>query len=222
LKYEIKHGPSFASLFLELSPGDAVRTESGAMVGMSTGLDIRTKAYGGFIKALLRKLLGGESIFQNTYTAEKEAGRLILSPTMPGEIRHYKMEKGKPFILQGSSFLACSPSVTMKTRYGGLKSMMSGEGLFLLEIGGEGDLWFNAYGNIVDVDVDGEYIVDTGHIVAFESGLNFKVRKVGGLKSLVFSGEGFVAAFSGKGKLYIQSRTVSALLGWITPMLPQR
>jgi uncharacterized protein (TIGR00266 family) len=86
---------------------------------------------------------------------------------------------------------------------------------------GTGDVWFNAYGNIVEVDVDGEYVVDTGHIVAFEPGLNFKVARVGGLKSTLLSGEGFVARFKGKGKLYIQSRTVSSLLGWITPLLPK-
>jgi uncharacterized protein (TIGR00266 family) len=221
LQFQIKHGPSFASLFLDLAPGEAVRTEAGAMVAMSDNLEIKTKAYGGVFKALLRKLFGGESVFQNTYTPKGGNGELILSPTMPGEIRHVKMEN-KPFILQGSSFLASSPDVTMKTKYGGMKSMISGEGLFLLEINGTGDLWFNAYGNIVEVDVNGEYIVDTGHIVGFENGLTFKVRKVGGLKSTILSGEGFVAAFSGKGKLYIQSRTVSALLGWITPMLPQR
>ena len=222
MKHEIKHGPSFASLFLELEPGEAVRTEAGAMVGMSTNLDIKTKAYGGFLKALLRRLLGGESVFQNTYTAKEGAGSLIVSPTLPGEVRHYKIEKGKPLTLQGSSFLASSPDVAMKTKYGGLKSMVSGEGLFLLEMKGDGDLWFNSYGNIVEVDVDGEYVVDTGHIVAFEQGLSFKVKRVGGLKSTLFSGEGFVAGFKGKGKLYIQSRTVSSLVGWIAPMLPMR
>lgn len=219
---EIKFGPSFASLFLTLAKGESVRTESGAMVGMSTNLDLATKAYGGFFKALIRKLFGGESIFQNTYTAQTDGAMLILSPTLPGEIRHCEIASGNPMILQASAFLACSPDVSMKTKYGGLKSMLSGEGLFLLEIGGQGDLWFNAYGNIVEVNVDGEYIVDTGHIVGFEPGLSFSVRKVGGLKSLIFSGEGFVAAFKGKGKLYIQSRTISSLLGWITPLLPVR
>ncbi len=221
MKQEIKHGPSFASLFLDLEPGEKVRTEAGAMAGMSSNMKISTKVYGGFIRALLRKLLGGESVFQNTYTPDGEPGQLILSPTTPGEIRHATLEKGKPLTLQASSFLASSPDISMKTAYGGLKSMLSGEGLFLLKMSGEGDLWFNAYGNITEIDVDGQYIVDTGHIVAFEDGLKFKVKKVGGFKSTLLSGEGFVMNFSGKGKLYIQSRTVSSLLGWIAPMLPR-
>ncbi len=220
MKQEIKHSPSFASLFLDMEPGEAVRTEAGAMVGMSSNMSITTKVYGGFLMALIRKLLGGESIFQNTYTPEGAPGRLILSPTMPGEIRHYAMQNGRPLTLQATSFLASSPDISMKTAYGGMKSMLSGEGLFLLKMEGDGDLWFNAYGNIVDIDVDGEYVLDTGHLVALEDGLKFKVKKVGGLKSTLLSGEGFVMHFSGKGKLFIQSRTVSSLLGWITPMLP--
>lgn len=222
MKFEVKHGPSFASLFLNLEAGEQVRTEAGAMVGMSDNLSIKTKAYGGFFKAMVRRLFGGESVFQNTYSAQGGAGELILSPTLPGQIKHVELVKGKSFILQGSAFLASSPSVALKTKYGGLKSMVSGEGLFLLETKGAGDLWYNSYGNIVEVEVDGSYVVDTGHIVAFEDGLKFKVKKVGGLKSTLLSGEGFVAHFSGKGKLYIQSRTVSALVGWLTPMLPAR
>ena len=221
MKQEIKHGPSFASLFLDLEPGEKIRTEAGAMAGMSSNMKITTKVYGGFIRALIRKFLGGESVFQNTYTPDGGPGQLILSPTTPGEIKHAALEKGKPMTLQASAFLASSPDISMKTAYGGLKSMLSGEGLFLLKMSGQGDLWFNAYGNITEIDVDGEYIVDTGHIVAFEDGLKFKVKKVGGLKSTLLSGEGFVMNFKGKGKLYIQSRTLSSLLSWITPMLPR-
>lgn len=221
MEFQIKHGPSFASLFLDLSKGDRVRTEAGSMVAMSSDMKIKTKAYGGLIKALIRKLLGGESVFMNTYSTGSDKGELVLSPTVPGEIRHVDLQKSE-FILQGSAFLASDPDIKIKTKYGGFKAMLSGEGLFLLSAKGTGNLWFNSYGNITEVDVDGKYVVDTGHIVGFEPGLKFKVKKVGGMKSLLFSGEGLVAEFSGKGKLYIQSRTVSSLLGWITPMLPSR
>lgn len=220
MEFKITHGPSFASLFLTLNKGDKVRTEAGSMVAMSEDLKISTKAYGGFLRALIRKLLAGESVFMNTYEPVSDGSELVLSPTLPGEIRHIKVDK--EFILQGSSYMASDPSISLKTKYGGIKAMVSGEGLFLLSAKGKGDLWFNSYGNIVEVDVDGSYVVDTGHIVGFEPGLKFKVKKVGGLKSTLFSGEGLVAEFSGKGKLYIQSRTVSSLVGWVTPMLPMR
>jgi uncharacterized protein (TIGR00266 family) len=219
VNHEIKHGPSFASLHLELGKGESVRTEAGAMVAMSADMGIQTKVYGSFLKALFRKLLGGESVFQNTYTPGGDKGSLVLSPTTPGQIIHYPLEKSA-IVLQASAFMASHPDVKLKTKYGGVKSMVSGEGLFLLEASGTGDLWFNAYGNIVEIEVDGEYIVDTGHIVAFEPGLKFKVAKVGGLKSTLLSGEGFVARFKGKGKLWIQSRTVSSLVGWLEGLLP--
>jgi uncharacterized protein (TIGR00266 family) len=221
VKFEINHGPSFASLFLTLDKSDSVRTEAGSMVAMSDGMEIKTKAYGGFFKALIRKLLGGESVFMNTYTPGGTEGELVLSPKIPGEVRHVDMS-GDEFILQSSAYLASDPDIGLKTKYGGLKSMLSGEGLFLLAAKGKGNLWFNAYGNITEIEVDGKYTVDTGHIVGFEPGLKFKVKRVGGLKSTLFSGEGFVAEFSGKGKLYIQSRTLGSLVGWLTPMLPIR
>lgn len=220
MQFEIKHSPSFASLFLTLAKGDKVRTESGSMVAMSEDMNISTKAYGGLFKALIRKMLGGESVFMNTFEPGKDGGELVLSPTIPGEIRHVELNK-QELIIQSTSFLASDPDVSLKTKYGGLKSMLSGEGLFLLSAKGTGNLWFNSYGNIVEVDVDGGYVVDTGHIVAFEPTLSFKTKKVGGLKATLFSGEGFVANFSGKGKLYIQSRTINSLVNWVTPLLPK-
>jgi uncharacterized protein (TIGR00266 family) len=90
----------------------------------------------------------------------------------------------------------------------------------LLECAGEGDVFVNSYGGIHEVPVDGKFIVDTGHIVAFEGTLDFRVRSIGGLKSLLFSGEGLVCEFTGRGTLWVQSRNLSALTGWLRPMLP--
>ena len=90
-----------------------------------------------------------------------------------------------------------------------------------MKLSGSGNLYFNAYGDIQEVDVDGEYIVDTGHVVGFEPSLNFKIRGLGGLKSTLFSGEGLVMRFRGKGKLYIQSRNLNSLASWVTPYLPR-
>jgi len=97
---------------------------------------------------------------------------------------------------------------------------MGGEGLFLLSATGAGDLFINAYGGIREIDLNGSFIVDTGHIVAFEDSLTFNVKKVGSWKSTLFSGEGLVCEFSGKGKLWIQTRNLSALVAWLRPMLP--
>ncbi len=64
------------------------------------------------------------------------------------------------------------------------------------------------------MDIAGEYIVDTGHIVAFDPTLTFKIERVGGLKSLFLSGEGLVCRFSGQGRLYIQTRNQNSFTAW--------
>ncbi len=92
--------------------------------------------------------------------------------------------------------------------------MFSGEGLFFLKASGTGELFFSSFGAIHKVQVQGEYIVDTGHIVAFEPSLSFKLEKVGGLKSLFLSGEGLVCRFSGSGTLYVQTRNQNSFAAW--------
>ncbi len=85
-----------------------------------------------------------------------------------------------------------------------------------MEASGAGDLWFNSYGGIHPVQVNGSYVVDNGHIVAFDSGLTYTIKRAGkGLKALVASGEGFVCEFQGQGTVYIQSRNVGALVEWL-------
>ena len=122
--------------------------------------------------------------------------------------------------MQGTSFLAASEGIEVKAVYAGLWGFLSGEGLFMLRCSGTGDLWINAYGAIVEQEVDGEFIVDTGHLVAMDSRLAYHVKSVGGLKSMMFSGEGLVMSIQGKGKLYTQTRSLGGLVGWVRPLLP--
>ena len=99
-------------------------------------------------------------------------------------------------------------------------SFFSGESLFLIRCSGHGDLWFNTYGALLEVDVTGDYVVDTGHIVAFTDGLDYSVTKVGGYKSLFLSGEGLVCRFRGEGKVWIQSRKAPAFIWWANAFRP--
>ena len=92
-------------------------------------------------------------------------------------------------------------------------------GLFRLVLSGTGTVWFGAYGGIMEKQVQGEYIVDTNHLVAYEPGLKMKLQLSGGIFSSIFSGEGLVTRLEGKGKAYIQTRSLSGLAGWINPRL---
>ena len=217
----ISSAPDYAMAEVALAAGEKIVVEAGAMAAMSPNLSMETKARGGILASLKRSALGGESFFINTYTAEGSPGQLYLSPGPPGDLRHIQL-RGEEFYIQSGSYVASGPGVNLDTKWGGYKLFFGGEGLFILKATGSGDLIFNSFGAIHEVDVDGHYTVDTGHIVAFESGLQFNVRKVGGLKSLFLSGEGLVCDFSGKGKLYLQTRKPTGFVHWLNGFRPSK
>lgn len=216
MRHEIRNRPDYASLHLELDTGDAVVTEAGAMMAMDTELDLQTNLQGGFMAAA-KRALGGESLFLNTYTATADAQRLDVAPATPGDLVHVEVAPGRELTVQRGSFCACTPGVELDSSWGGAKTFFGGEGLIMLKARGSGDLWLASYGAIHEVDVEGEYTVDTGHIVAFEDTLTFDLRKSGGLKSLFLSGEGIVCAFRGRGRLWMQTRSAPALAGILHP-----
>lgn len=215
LAWEIRNRPSYASLDLELK-GGAVRAESGAMVAMTDGVETETKMYGG-LAAVARKLLGGESLFLTRYSG---SGRVTLAPKLVGDIAHFAMG-GRALMSQAGAFLAASPEVEMGTKFAGLRGIFGGEGAFFLRYEGRGDLFLTAYGAILEVEVTDRYVVDTGHLVAWDAELDFSVTGAGGLKSLFFSGEGLVIEFSGRGKVWIQTRTLDAFVRSLIPYLPR-
>ncbi|MEC7986551.1 MAG: TIGR00266 family protein [Myxococcota bacterium] len=215
MDFEIKHKPDYASLHIKLQSGEQILTEAGAMMGMSPELKMESNLKGGLLSAA-KRARGGESMILNTYTATGDGQRLDLAPSAPGDMLHIELAE-RDIMIQSGSFCASQPSVTIDTKWGGAKTFFGGEGLFMLKASGDGHLWITSYGAIHEVFVDGTYIIDTGHIVAFEDSLSFNVRKVGGLKSLFFSGEGLVCEFSGKGRLWFQTRNPATLAAFAHP-----
>ena len=211
-------GPAFARARVAMDAGEELKAESGAMVSMSGTVDIETGMKGGFLKSVARKLLTSESFFQNTFHA-RSPGEVTLAPALPGDIMLREME-GESLILQSGSYLGSGTGIEMETKWGGARSFFSREGLFLLRAFGRGPLLFSSYGGIIEVAVPASgYVVDTGHLVAFEPSLEWTVDKVGGMKSLLFSGEGLVCRFRGQGRLWLQTRSFDAFLGQIIPHL---
>ena len=157
----------------------------------------------------------GESLFVGEFS-HPEGGEVSFSPSVPGTV-HHRHVNNDMLILTGGSFMACTPGVKLGTQFGGIKSMFSGEGLFFIECTGTGDLFFNTYGALIEKDVVGDLTVDTGHVVAWEPTLSYTIRGMGGLKSTLLSGEGLAMHFSGVGKIYLQSRIMPALAGWLAP-----
>ncbi len=230
--FEITHGPSFAMLRLDLAPGDLVVAEAGSMVARhrhvqmtprfnaprGAGLFARFQA---FLVALVRKLVGGESFIVNHFQSQGQPGSVWLAPVLSGQIHHRRIRRGERLVMSTGAYLAHRGDVELKLRFGGLQGLLAKEGLFFLEAVGEGDLWFNSYGGIHAIPVQGSFIVDTGHIVAYEGSLSFRITSAGGgVKGLFASGEGLVCEFQGQGTVYVQTRNLGALVDWLLPMLP--
>ncbi|NVB37618.1 TIGR00266 family protein [Pseudenhygromyxa sp. WMMC2535] len=235
MQHQIEFGPAFAWLKVQLAPNEVLQAEAGAMVRQTPGLEMDTRLNAGrsagffakvkaFFAAMARKFLGGETVFVNDFHGP-QGGEVVLAPSLSGHIMHQLLDGNRTLFIQASAYLASTGTVDTKLRFGGLKSMLGGEGLVLQECSGQGDVWINSYGGITEVPINGTFVVDTGHIVAFDGDLTFKVRAAGSggggfsLKSFLFSGEGLVCEFTGQGRVWIQSRNLGALVGWITPYL---
>lgn len=214
--------PDFAMLKVRLEqPGEKIVAESGAMVAMGPAIEIQTNMRGGLLAAAKRKMLGGESIFQNTFIAQAPDQDLFLAAPAEGDMRALQLAPGQEFFLQSGAYVAhIGDELQLDTKWGGVKSFFSGVGFFMLRVVGPGTLFYATYGAIHEVSVDGHYTCDTGHIVGFGPGLTYGIRKFGGFKGLFFSGEGLVCDFQGAGSLLLQTRNPSSLASFLQPFRP--
>lgn len=230
LAHEVLHGPSLAMLKLDLGPGQSVTAEAGSMVAHARDVRMDTRlnadpAAGVFASlwalliALVRKVVGGETFFVNKFSSAR-GGTVWIAPTLAGQVE-YRLLRGERIVLSRGAYLAHAGNLHTRLVFGGLRALLAKEGLFFLEISGHGELWFTSYGGIHALDVRGSYLVDSGHLVAYEGALSLSVQSSGGgLVGLVASGEGLVCAFAGEGRVYIQARNMESLAGWLEPLLP--
>lgn len=217
MKATIKGGHAFSYVDVELDPGETLITESDAMSSMDAQLDLTAHFNGGFFKGLMRKFLGGESLFiSHFHNATSQVRRMTIVQPTPGQILCREL-KGEEFNLQPGAFLACESGVTIGLKFAGFTSWIAREGMFKIVVSGTGNVWFGAYGALLEKEVDGEYIVDTSHLVAYEPGLKLNLQLAGGIFSSFFGGEGLVTRVSGKGKIIIQTRSISGLASWLNP-----
>lgn len=222
MEIEILYRPSYSLAMLQLAPGEEVRVEGGSMVSMSYGVTLETRAAGGLMKSLARSVLGGESFFQNTYKAPAGGGEVSVAPSLPGDLFTLELQN-ESLMVQSGAYVASEMGVLLDTKWSGAKTFFASEGLIMLRASGAGKLVLSSYGAIHEKTLgQGEtYTVDTGHLVAFSEGIGFSVRRVGGIKSTLFSGEGLVVDLTGPGRVLLQTRSVDAFLSWLIPKLPK-
>ena len=218
----IKHQPAFALAVVKLAGNEEIKVEPGAMVSHSDGLTTETKASGGLFGGL-KRMVAGESFFQNTWKAPAQGGEITLASTLPGDMITLAIS-GNEFLLRSGAYVASEMNVSMAASWGGSKGFFGVGGLVLLKITGNGKVLACSYGAIEErVLGPGQiYTVDTGHIVGFDATVQFAVQKSGSWKSTILGGEGLVCRLTGPGRVLMQSRSEEAFLGWLLPKLPSK
>jgi uncharacterized protein (TIGR00266 family) len=220
MQIQVDYRPAHSLARVALQPNESVVAESGAMVGMSTNVQMQTQS-GGLMSGL-KRMFGGESFFRNTFTAQGAPGEVLLAHSLCGDMNVLEMTDAGYYI-QSSSFIASTPNVNIETKVGGFKSFFAGEGVFVLKATcqGPGQVLVGAFGGVQELACDGNLVIDTGHLVAWDSTLTYTVGKSGsGWIASFLSGEGLVCHFSGQGRIWIQTRNPSAYGQTICKMLP--
>lgn len=219
----IKHQPSYALAVVAMEANETIKVEPGAMVSHSDGVTTQTMAEGGFFGGL-KRMVAGESFFQNTWTAPAGGGEITLAPTLPGDMAVLPVVAGEDFLLRSGSYIASEAGVSFDASWGGGKGFFGGGGLVLLKVSGQGKLLLASYGAIEErILAAGQvYTIDTAHIVGLDATVKFEVKKSGGWKSTILGGEGLVCQLTGPGRVLMQSRSESAFVAWIIPKLPTK
>lgn len=213
--------PSFAHLRVRLAPGETLIAESGAMASMSGHTQLAARWNGGFLNALVRRYLGGESLFINEVSCppgSSEPAEIVITQPTPGDIVELKLQNTS-ICLQKGAFIAATPGVVLGVAWAGFASWIGGEGLFRLQVSGTGSVWFGGYGAIVTRDLQDELVVDSGHLIAYEPTVSLSARLAGGIFSSFFSGEGLVTRVRGPGRIFLQTRALQGLASWTNGFL---
>lgn len=220
--FEILYTGAFALAVVKLQAEQSVQAEAGAMVSMSGNVELQSQMKGGLMGAF-KRMVGGESAFISTFTARGGPGEVSFAPGAPGDVAAIEM-RNQIFYVQSSSYLAGDTSLTLDTSWGGARTFFGGEGLFVLQVQGSGLLLVSSFGSIHRKRLNhGErYVVDTGHLVAWESHMPYELRRAAqaGIFRSMLSGEGIVAEFTGPGEILIQTRNLAAFAGILKPFFP--
>ena len=220
---------------IELDQGETVVAEAGAMNYMEDGITFEarmgdgTEANEGLLGKLLgagKRMLSGESIFMTHFTNNVPGKRRVaFAAPYPGKIIPVHLgEIGEELICQKDAFLAAALGTNITIAFSKKigAGFFGGEGFILEKLAGDGLAFIHVGGTVIKKELHGETLrVDTGCIAAFTSGIDYDIERAGGLKSMVFGGEGvFLATLSGYGTVWLQSLPFSRLADRIIKSAP--
>ena len=222
MKYEIL-GEPLPVVVCHLEGGESMITERGSMVWMSPNMKMETGA-GGIGKAFGR-MFSGDSIFQNTYTAQGGPGMIAFGSSFPGSIRAIEVDPAHPVVVQKSGFLASEQGVELsiffQKKLGA--GVFGGEGFIMQRLSGHGTAFVEFDGHVVEYQLQPgqQIIVDTGYLAAMDATCSMDIKTVPGLKNMVFGGEGvFNTLITGPGRVWLQTMPISGVAGEILKFMP--
>lgn len=218
MNYEILYQDAFPIIKCNLNKGEHIKAEADAMIGMSGTIDIKGGTEGGIMKGLTR-MFAGESFFFQYLEANRGAGEVLLGHSIPGSIIDVELDGSYGLKVQKNGFLAATEQVQIDTKVQNLtRGIFSGEGFFILEIGGKGTVFLSSYGAIhaVNLQPGEEYIIDNGHLVAWADYMHYSIEKASsGWMNSIMSGECLVCKFRGPGIVLIQTRNPRGFKNWL-------
>lgn len=223
MRYEIQ-GDTLPVVICYLDNGESMITEGGAMAWMSPNMRMDTTTGGGLGKALGR-MLGGESLFQNRYTATGGQGMIAFASSFPGSIRAFQLTPGKEYIFQKKTFLAGEAGVNISVHFQKKvgAGLFGGEGFILQKISGNGTVFAEFDGHVVEYDLKAgqKIVVDSGYLAAMEATCDMDIQTVQGAKNVFFGGEGlFNTVITGPGRVWLQTMPISGVAAAIRPYIP--
>ncbi len=210
-------------LKIPLRQGQSIKAESGSMVAMGNTIDVEGRLEGGLLGGLGR-MLTGEKFFFQTLAARRGPGEVLLAPVTPGDIHAIELNGSESWSVQKDGFFAAAETVDVATKTQNLsQGLFSGEGFFIIKVGGRGTLFVCSYGAIhpLDIPAGEEVIIDNAHLVAWPESTSYKIEKASsGWISSLTSGEGLICRFRGPGRVLIQTRNPAGFGNWIRQFIP--
>ncbi len=221
MRYEVKGG-SFPIVVCHLENGERMITESGSMVWMSPNMQMET--HGGGLGKMFSKAFSGESMFQNTYTANG-AGMIAFGSSFPGQIKPITIAPGQEMILQKSAFLAAEAGVQLSVHFHKkfMTGIFGGEGFIMQRLSGNGTAFVEIDGELIEYELEAgqQIVVDTGNVAGYTPSVQMEVRQVPGLKNKLLGGEGlFNTSLTGPGKVWLQTMPIMNVAMAIRPYIP--
>lgn len=223
MRYEIT-GENLPVVICSLENGESMISESGSMAWMSPNMKMETTSGGGLGK-LFGRMVSGERLFQNVYTAQRGNGMIAFASSFPGSIRAMQIAPDAEIIAQKSAFLAAERGVSYQVYFNKRlgSGFFGGEGFIMQKFSGNGILFAEFDGSIVEYDLEKgqELVVDTGYLAAMTAGCSMDIVTVPGVKNMLFGGEGvFNTIVRGPGHVWLQTMPISNVAGVLRPYFP--